>query len=60
MEEAYARAAGDARDQYTLGYYTHAKPGVFRELEVRVARTGLKVQAKAGFYPLPPPRTPVR
>ena len=60
MEEAYSRATGDSRNQYTLGYYTHAKPGVFRELEVRVARTGLKVQAKAGFYPLPPPRTPAR
>ena len=60
MEEAYARATGDARDQYTLGYYTHAKPGVFRELEVLVARKGVKVQAKAGFYPMPPPRTPNR
>lgn len=60
MEEAYSRATGDARDQYTLGYYTHAKPGVFRELEVRVARRGVKVQAKAGFYALPPPRTPNR
>lgn len=60
MEEAYARATGDARDQYTLGYYTHAKPGAFRELEVLVARKGVKVQAKAGFYPMPPPRTPNR
>ena len=60
MEEAYARATGDARDQYTLGYYTHAKPGAFRELEVLVARKGVKVQAKAGFYPMPPPRAPNR
>jgi len=60
MEEAYSRATGDSRNQYTLGYYTHAKPGVFRELEVLVARKGVKVQAKAGFYPLPPPRTPAR
>ncbi len=56
MEEAYARAMGDARNQYTLGYYTHAKPGSYRQLEVRVARAGLKVTAKDGFYPLPPSR----
>ncbi len=56
MEEAYARAMGDARNQYTLGYYTHAQPGVYRQLEVKVARAGLKVTAKDGFYPLPPPR----
>jgi VWFA-related protein len=56
MEEAYARAMGDARNQYTLGYYTHAQPGVYRQLDVQVARAGLKVTAKDGFYPLPPPR----
>ena len=56
MEEAYARAMGDARNQYTLGYYSHAQPGVYRQLEVKVARAGLKVHAKDGFYPLPPAR----
>jgi VWFA-related protein len=56
MEEAYARAMGDARNQYTLGYYTHAKPGAYRQLEVRVAHPGLKVAARDGYYPLPPPR----
>ena len=58
MEEAYARAMGDARNQYTLGYYSKAQPGVYRQLEVKVARTGLKVYAKDGFYPLPPARQP--
>ncbi len=58
MEEAYNRAMGDARNQYTLGYYSKAQPGVYRQLEVKVARTGLKVRAKDGFYPLPPARQP--
>lgn len=57
MEEAYNRAMGDARNQYTLGYYSHAQPGVYRQLEVKVARAGLKVHAKDGFYPLPPARS---
>jgi VWFA-related protein len=58
IEEAYNRAMGDARNQYTLGYYSHAQPGVYRQLEVKVARAGLKVHAKDGFYPLPPARSP--
>jgi len=57
IEEAYNRAMGDARNQYTLGYYSHAQPGVYRQLEVKVARAGLKVHAKDGFYPLPPARS---
>jgi len=57
IEEAYNRAMGDARNQYTLGYYSHAQPGVYRQLEVKVARVGLKVHAKDGFYPLPPARS---
>ena len=57
IEEAYNRAMGDARNQYTLGYYSHAQPGVYRQLEVKVARAGLKVHAKDGFYPLPPVRS---
>ncbi len=58
MEEAYSRAMGDARNQYTLGYYSKAQPGVYRQLEVKVARAGLKVHAKDGFYALPPSRQP--
>lgn len=58
MEEAYSRAMGDARNQYTLGYYSHAQAGIYRQLEVRVARAGLKVHAKDGFYALPPARQP--
>jgi VWFA-related protein len=53
IETAYARALGDARNQYTLGYLTHATPSsTHREIEVRVARPDLKVTAKEGYYPI--------
>jgi VWFA-related protein len=55
IEVAYARATGDARNQYTLGYTTRATPSsAYRDIEVRVARPGLKITAKTGYYPLPP------
>jgi VWFA-related protein len=60
---AYARAIGDARNQYTLGYASAATPSSsYREIEVKVGRPGCKssdlrpcvlVYAKAGYYPLP-------
>ncbi|MGA9813836.1 MAG: VWA domain-containing protein [Terriglobales bacterium] len=53
IEATYARALGDARNQYTLGYLTHATPSsTHREIEVRVARSGLTVTAKEGYYPV--------
>lgn len=53
IETTYARALGDARNQYTLGYVTHATPSsAHREIEVRVARPDLKVTAKEGYYPI--------
>jgi VWFA-related protein len=56
IETAYARAIGDARNQYTLAY--SAKPGVggYREIEVLVRRPDVKVYSKAGYYPLPTPK----
>ncbi|HMK21340.1 MAG TPA: VWA domain-containing protein [Terriglobales bacterium] len=54
IEVAYTRATGDARNQYTLGYTTRATPSsTYRDIEVRVARPGLKITAKSGYYPLP-------
>ena len=53
IEATYARALGDARNQYTLGYLTHSTPSsTHREIEVRVARPDLKVTAKEGYYPV--------
>jgi VWFA-related protein len=57
IESAYARALGDARNQYTLGYITRLSPSsTHREIEVRVARPDVKVTAREGYYPLPPSR----
>ncbi len=57
IEDAYARLTEEARNQYTIGYSTHATPsGAYRGIEVRVGQPGLKVFAKDGYYPLPPGR----
>jgi VWFA-related protein len=58
IESTYARAIGDARNQYTLGYLTRATPSsAYRQIEVRVHAEGrVSVYAKDGYYPLPPAR----
>jgi VWFA-related protein len=56
IEKAYARAIGDARNQYTLGYTSRPGIGGYRQIEVRVRRADVKVYAKDGYYPLPAPR----
>ena len=56
IERAYARAIGDARNQYTLGYSPKSGIGGYREIEVQVRRPDVKVYAKRGYYPLPTPR----
>ncbi|MGD1021819.1 MAG: VWA domain-containing protein [Candidatus Sulfotelmatobacter sp.] len=55
IEDSYAQAMGDARNQYTLGY-TPARPKTptaspYRNIEVLVNRPGLKIYAKDGYYP---------
>jgi len=65
IEDAYTQALGDARNQYTMGYVTHAAAsGSYRDIEILVGRPGCKssirpcvnVYAKAGYYPAPPVR----
>ena len=58
IEGSYARAIGDARNQYTLGYLTRATPSsAYRQIEVRVrVEKKVSVYAKDGYYPLPPGR----
>jgi len=56
IERAYARAIGDARNQYTLIYSSKPGSGRYREIEVRVRRPDVRVYAKAGYYPLPAPK----
>ncbi|MBV9572727.1 MAG: VWA domain-containing protein [Acidobacteriales bacterium] len=64
IQSVYARAIGDARNQYTLGYTTRAVPSsAYREIEVKVANHGpscktslrpcVDVFAREGYYPLP-------
>jgi VWFA-related protein len=53
IEKSYAKIAEEARNQYTLGYYSHqpAIDGKFRKIDVRVDRPGMDVVAKQGYYP---------
>jgi VWFA-related protein len=60
IEDAYAQAMNEARNQYTLGY-TPTRPktpttSAKREIEVLVDRPGLKISAKDGYYPVPAAR----
>jgi VWFA-related protein len=51
IEKSYATIADEARNQYTLGYYTH-QPIIdtrFRKIDVRVERPGMEVIAKTGY-----------
>jgi VWFA-related protein len=55
IEASYARAMSEARNEYTIGYLTRATPSTsYRQVEVRVARTDVKVYARDGYYPAPP------
>jgi VWFA-related protein len=53
IETSYAKIAEEARNQYTLGYYSHQPviDGKFRKIEVRLERSGMEVIAKQGYYP---------
>jgi VWFA-related protein len=53
IEASYARIANEARDRYSLGYYTHESvyDGKFRAIDVRVLRPNLDVIARKGYYP---------
>ena len=53
IEESFARVAGQVRNQYTLGYYSHISvlDSRFRKIEVRVLLPNVTVVAKQGYYP---------
>ncbi len=60
IEDIYAQAMSEARNQYTLGY-TPVRPTTpsaapYRSIEVVVNRPHLKVTAKDGYYPAPAAR----
>ncbi len=57
IEDAYARITSDVRNQYTLGYPVKSTPSsMYHSINVIVARRGLKVSAKDGYYPAPTTR----
>ena len=53
IERSYAKIAEEARNQYTLGYYSHQPviDGRFRKIDVRLDRPNMEVIAKTGYYP---------
>jgi len=53
IEKSYAKIAEEARNQYTLGYYSKEPfiDGKYRKIDVRVDRPGLDVITKLGYYP---------
>jgi VWFA-related protein len=53
IEKSYARIAEEARNQYTMGYYSHQPiiDGKFRKILVLVDRPNMEVIAKVGYYP---------
>jgi len=55
IEKSYQKIAEEARNQYTLVYYSHEPfiDGKFRKIEVRVdrAQKDVDVIAKRGYYP---------
>jgi VWFA-related protein len=66
LEDAYSRLMGDARNQYTLGYISHAPTvGQHNDIEVLIDRPSCRrssirpcvdVTAKEGYYAMPTPR----
>lgn len=67
IESSFGKITAEARNQYTIGYYSHEPliDGKYRTVDVRVARPSLDVIAKRGYWPRPnvaappAPATPV-
>jgi VWFA-related protein len=57
LEACYPLSTEDARNQYVLGYVsTNKRPevkAVFREIKVQVARAGVEVRHRKGYYQSP-------
>ena len=53
IERSYAKISDQARDQYTLGYLSHESiyDDKFRNVEVRVDRPNVTVNAPQGYWP---------
>jgi VWFA-related protein len=55
IEKSFQKIIEQARNQYTVGYYSHESPLVetFRNTEIQVMRPNLTVVVKKGYYPTP-------
>ena len=57
LEECYARATDEARNQYVLGYISSNKPPnqvrIFREIDVKMTRPRLDARYRKGYYQYP-------
>ncbi len=53
IEKSYTKIADEARNQYTIGYFSHESiyDARYRKIDVRVERPNLVVIAKPGYYP---------
>ena len=53
IEKSYTEIADEARNQYTIGYFSHESiyDAKYRKIDVRVDRPDLVVIAKPGYYP---------
>jgi VWFA-related protein len=65
IEKSFQKIAVQARNQYTIGYYSHESvlDGKFRQINVEILQPNLTVIAPRGYYPTPtanaaPPITP--
>jgi len=52
LAAAFAKINGEIKNQYSLGYVSKnpARDGAFRELKIRVKRSGLNVKYRKGYY----------
>jgi VWFA-related protein len=58
LQDAFTQLQDEMRSQYAIGWTpaNERKDGSYHKLELRLADKNLKVQARKGYYALPPPQ----
>ncbi len=56
LREGFQQIANELRSQYNIGYtpINSKKDGTFRQVQIKTKEPGYKVQARKGYYALPP------